>query len=179
MSSDSSDVDVCSIGTGAAAVITAVAVIFPAISAGTAVAAPAAVVATPAVVTTPTLVATPTVVATQGVPTTPGVIAAPAAAGAPGPIPAAIGVSNAFAIGVGASTSILFTMDQVTGIQDFPGCREASIESCARVDLNFDAFDRTINVFGTPMERNFESDLDANTKFFEVVITIITLIFFI
>ena len=93
-----------------------------------------------------------------------------AAAGAIGAIPAAIGVAGAFAVGVGATTAVLFTLDQTTGFQDYPGCREASIESCAKVDLNFDAFDRTINIFGTPMERNFESELNSNTKFFEVLI---------
>ena len=81
---------------------------------------------------------------------------------------ASMALRPGFAVDVGAATTILFTLDQITEIQDFPGCREAGIESCARVNLNFDAFDRTINIFGTPMERNFEMELNFNTKFFEV-----------
>ena len=50
-----------------------------------------------------------------------------------------------------------------------PSCNEAGIESCARVNLNFDAFDRSVNIFGTSLQRNLESDLDVNTKFYEVI----------
>ena len=136
--------------TGIVATVAAVSVIVPAISAATSV-TPLALASTPAVA--------PLAVAP---------LAAGIAGGGAGEIPAAVGAAGAFAVDVGAATTILFTLDQITQIQDFPGCREASIESCARVNLNFDAFDRTINIFGTPMERNFEMELNFNTKFFEV-----------
>ena len=51
-----------------------------------------------------------------------------------------------------------------------PNCNEASIESCARVNLNFDAFDSCVNIFGTSMQRNHENDLDIDSKFFEVTL---------
>ena len=72
--------------------------------------------------------------------------------------------------GAGASSTILFTLDQISGFANFPNCREAGIESCARVNLNFDAFDNLITIFGTSLQRNLENDLDMDTKFFEVTL---------
>ena len=72
--------------------------------------------------------------------------------------------------GAGASSTILFTLDQISGFANFPNCHEAGIESCARVNLNFDAFDNRITIFGTSLQRNLENDLDMDTKFFEVTL---------
>ena len=176
---NSSDIDACSMGAGAVAVVGAIAAIAPALTA----AAPAAAAAAPAAAATPAVAATPMAAgvasggagantapigAFEAVLATPVGSAIPAIAGAVGAVPAAIGVAGAFAVGVGATTAILFTIDQITRIEDSPGCREATIESCAKVDLTFDTFDRTISIFGTSFERRLESELDFNTKFFEV-----------
>ena len=64
----------------------------------------------------------------------------------------------------------MFTLDQIRGFENLPSCNEAGIESCAKIDLNFDAFDSgSINIFGTSLLRSLERDLDENTKFFEVI----------
>ena len=70
----------------------------------------------------------------------------------------------------GAGATILFTLDQISGFENLPNCKEAGIESCSRVNLNFDAFDGRINIFGTSLQRNLENDLDIDTKFFEVML---------
>ena len=72
-------------------------------------------------------------------------------------------------VGAGAASTILFTLDQIRGFENMPSCNEAGIESCAKVNLNFDAFDRSVNIFGTSLQRNLDSDLDVNIKFYEVI----------
>ena len=84
-------------------------------------------------------------------------------------VPAAAEAST-FAVGAGSSQIILFSLDQINRFQNLPNCNEAGIESCALVSLNFDAFDRFVNIFGTSLQRKLESDLDVNTKFFEVIL---------
>ena len=85
-------------------------------------------------------------------------------------IPPAAGGAAAFTVGTGLSQTTLFTLDQTRGFErNLPSCNEAGIGSCRRVNLNFDAFDDVINIDGTSMQRNLQSDLDINTKFFEVI----------
>ena len=79
-------------------------------------------------------------------------------------------------VGAGAASTILFTLDQIRGFENMPSCNEAGIESCAKVNLNFDAFDRSVNIFGTSLQRNLESDLDVNIKFYEVIILLYLLL---
>ena len=83
---------------------------------------------------------------------------------------AAVGTATLGTAAVGA-TMIPFTLEQIAGIQDFLTCTGANIEACARVDLNFDTFvqnDR-LNVFGKTLEKRLDTQLDDNTKFFEVL----------
>ena len=47
-------------------------------------------------------------------------------------------------------------------------CGEANAGSCGRLDSNFDAFDGTVNVLGTSLDRKLEADLSNSTRFFEV-----------
>ena len=47
-------------------------------------------------------------------------------------------------------------------------CGEANAGSCGRLDSNFDAFDGTVNVLGTSLDRKLETDLSNSTRFFEV-----------
>ena len=48
-------------------------------------------------------------------------------------------------------------------------CGEANAGSCGRLNSNFDAFDGTVNVLGTSLDRKLQDDLNNNTKFFEVL----------
>ena len=84
-------------------------------------------------------------------------------------IPVAAGADTS-AVGVGATSTNLFTLDQTRGFDNFPNCNEAGIESCRRVNLNFDALDNSVNIFGTSLQRNLENDLNIDTKFFEVIL---------
>ena len=80
------------------------------------------------------------------------------------------GGAAAFTVGTGLSQTTLFTLDQTRGFErNLPSCNEAGIGSCRCVNLNFDAFDDVINIDGTSMQRELQSDLDINTKFFEVI----------
>ena len=82
----------------------------------------------------------------------------------------AIGAQTLSTAAVGA-TMIPFTFEQITGIQDFLPCTGANIEACARVDLDFDIFvqnDR-LNIFGKTLDKRLDTELDDNTKFFEVL----------
>ena len=78
--------------------------------------------------------------------------------------------ANLFAVGAGLTFTTLFTIDQIGGFENLPLCNEAGVESCARVNINFDAFDNDISIFGISMQRSLNNDLDLNTKFFEVVL---------
>ena len=42
-------------------------------------------------------------------------------------------------------------------------------ETSVALNLNFDDFDGTINLFNTSLDRKLQSDLNDNTKFFEVL----------
>ena len=66
-----------------------------------------------------------------------------------------------------------FTLGQLAGTKSFDlaPCRGASIESCAKVNLDFDIFlnSDSLDVFGKTLDKRLDAKLDANTKFFEVL----------
>ena len=66
-------------------------------------------------------------------------------------------------------TGAAISLNQVVGNQDFAVCREGGISSCARLNLEFDDFDGTLNIFDRLLERKLQSDLSDDTRFFEVV----------
>ena len=161
---NSSDTDVCIIGAGMAAVF----IVFSLIAIPL-VASPPVPPPVPPPVLAPPALAPPAPPVPQAPPVlTPqalSVLAPPALA----PSVLAAG-ANLFAVGAGLTFTTLFTIDQIGGFENLPLCNEAGVESCARVNINFDAFDNDISIFGISMQRSLNNDLDLNTKFFEVVL---------
>ena len=81
----------------------------------------------------------------------------------------ALGVGVVGTAGAFAGTAII-TVPQVqqAGIQDFDVCKQSGVESCSRLNLDFNAFNTTLNIFGNLLERQLEMDISNNTRFFEV-----------
>ena len=62
-------------------------------------------------------------------------------------------------------------MEQIQGIEDsMPGCREANIRSCKKINVDFDIFtgNESLTIFDKTFAKRFEEVTGDNLKFFEV-----------
>ena len=75
------------------------------------------------------------------------------------------------AAAIGGPVTFPFTLEQITGFQDFMTCREDKIESCTKINLDFDMFDSSdrLSILNTTLEKRFEKEVGNDIKFFEVI----------